>query len=87
MANVDNRIIELAFIIENPCGDNAITLAREIISLIASRDEVTVSALIGEMRALKCKFLRGKPCSACGADDCSWLWASGRKCCPDCSHH
>lgn len=26
------------------------------------------------------------PCSGCGQPDCSHLWESQRKCCPDCSH-
>lgn len=78
--------IDLAFVIEDPCGEAAITLAREIIRLIANRDEVTVIALLGEVRALQFKFWRGTACTACGGEDCAWLWPSGRKCCPDCSH-
>lgn len=26
------------------------------------------------------------PCTGCGAPNCSDLWVSQRKCCPDCSH-
>lgn len=80
------RALELAFVVEDPCGEPAITLARETIRLIAGRNEVTVLALISELRALQFKYPRGKACTGCGSDDCSWLWATGRKCCPDCSH-
>lgn len=83
---LESQAVELAFVIEDPCGEPAVTLARELIALIAARDEVTVIALIGEVRALQLKFFRGKRCTACGADDCEWMWPSGRKCCPDCSH-
>lgn len=80
------QAIELAFVIEDPCREEAVTLAREIIRLIADRDEATIIALLGEVRTLQFKFWRGTACTGCGSEDCAWLWPSGRKCCSDCSH-
>lgn len=52
------KAIELAFVIQDPCGECAVTLAREILRLISDRDDATVIALLGEVRALQFKFRR-----------------------------
>jgi len=45
--------LDLAFIIQDPCGNTAITLAREILNLIRNReDDGICQSLIHEMQRL-----------------------------------
>lgn len=52
------HVLELAFHIEDPCGLQAVTLAQTVLLLLHDRDEVTIVALISEMRALALKYSR-----------------------------
>lgn len=50
--------IELAFVIEDPCGNDAVQLATAVVRLIANRDTATILALTHEIRALQFKYGR-----------------------------
>lgn len=49
---------EFAFWIEDPCSQEAVALAQTVLSLLRSRDPVTITALVSEMRALTLKYPR-----------------------------
>lgn len=48
--------LEVALAVQDPCGERAIELAREVLRLIHDRDDVTCLALASEMRALGEKY-------------------------------
>jgi hypothetical protein len=51
--------LDLAFTIQDPCGDAAITLAREVLTLITNREDDSIcQALIHEIQALNLKYRR-----------------------------
>ncbi len=52
------QAVELAFVIQDPAGEAAVTLAREILRLIDDRDDATAIALISEIRVLSGKYPR-----------------------------
>lgn len=55
-------ILELAFVIDDPVGDAQLALAREILELVRNRDDNECVQLVSEIRALKLKYWKGKPC-------------------------
>lgn len=50
--------LELAFIIQDPCGDAAIDLARETLKLIYNRDDTLCKTLTDELRQLNSRYQR-----------------------------
>ena len=52
--------LELAFTIQDPCGNTAITLACEVLKLISDReDDGICQSLIHEIQDLNSKYTRG----------------------------
>lgn len=57
LSNIAERpVLEVAFIIQDPCGESDIELARQVLQLITNRDDVTVAALLPELRYLNMKY-------------------------------
>jgi hypothetical protein len=51
--------LDLAFTIQDPCGNTAITLAREVLKLISNRkDDGVCQSLIHDIQALNLKYRR-----------------------------
>lgn len=48
--------LELAFLIDDPVGDLQLQLAREVLKLIANRDDVACAAILPELRFLNRKY-------------------------------
>ena len=44
--------LDLAFVIQDPCGNTAIVLAREVLRLISNRDDDICQSLIHEIQRL-----------------------------------
>ena len=53
--------LELAFFIQDPCGEVQIRLATALLALIADRDDTECLALLGEVHALALKYPRFRP--------------------------
>ncbi len=58
LSPAQSQILEVAFIVQDPAGDRALDLAREVVALIRDRDDVTCSALASELRILRAKYTR-----------------------------
>ncbi len=54
----EHRTLELAFVVQDPAGEQAIALAREVLRVIHDRDDATCVALASEMRVLLGKYPR-----------------------------
>jgi hypothetical protein len=50
--------LELAFSIQDPCGETAIELAREVLKLITDRDDIMSKILLVELHKLNLKYPR-----------------------------
>jgi hypothetical protein len=50
------NVVELAFIAQDPAGEYALALAREVLILIRNRDDADCLALASELRALRLKY-------------------------------
>lgn len=51
-----HQAVELAFVIQDPCGETATQLAAQVLGLIRDRDDVTCLALISEVKCLRGKY-------------------------------
>lgn len=50
------QVLELAFLIQDPCGTEATQLAAVVLGLLRDRDDVTCLALISEVKYLQAKY-------------------------------
>lgn len=50
------QVLELAFLIQDPCGEEATRLAAAVLGLIRDRDDVSCLALISEVKYLQAKY-------------------------------
>lgn len=53
-----SQVLELAFVIQDPCGVEATQLAAALLSLVRDRDDVTCVALLSEVKFLHAKYRR-----------------------------
>lgn len=58
------QVLELAFIVQDPCGEQATRLAAAVLNLIRDRDDVACLALLSEV-----KYLQGKYPQHIGGND------------------
>lgn len=53
-----SQVLELGLLVQDPAGDRAIELAREVLRLIRNRDDADCVALASEVRFLQGKYRR-----------------------------
>lgn len=58
MTDRSKLIMDLGFAIQDPCGEGAMRLAGQVLTLIENRDDVECVALISELRCLLTKYPR-----------------------------
>lgn len=55
-------VLQVAFIVSDPCSDFAIELAKEVVLLIRGRDDADCVTLASELRVLRGKYPRAYRC-------------------------
>ncbi len=53
-----SQVLELAFVIQDPCGIEATQLAAALLALVRDRDDVSCIALLSEVKFLQAKYRR-----------------------------
>lgn len=62
LSEPQSQVLEVAFIAQDPAGERALELAREVVRLIRDRDDCECVAIAHELRALSFKYSRrGEP--------------------------